>query len=621
MPEKLRPSFNVTEETVKELKKLIPEVFKDGLLDFEALQDALSGYSEDIGTDDKHFGLYWPGKKEAKKAATIPARGSLIPVPGDGVNEDTTKNIYIEGDNLEVLKLLQKSYASRIKMIYIDPPYNTGEDFIYKDDFSETIEEYWLKTGQMGESGIVTTTNKSASGRFHSNWCSMMYPRLRLARDFLSDDGIIFISIDGNEVAQLLKICDEIFGEENFVGLISRATGTTTGQDANRFGSSLDYLLVYCKSSFKLSGIDLSEKDIRRFNHEDARGKYSLLQMRKTGNSDRREDRPTMYYPVISPNGKQVFPMGPTGYESNWRFGVDTYKEYLSKDMIVWQTSRNGEIIPYVKYYLEGRTKQISNLWTDIDGNKKGSIELKSILDNKVFNNPKPIELIKKILKISECTNNDIILDFFSGSATTAHAVMQLNAEDGKNRQFIMVQLPELCDEKSEAIKAGYKNICEIGKDRIRKASKKIKENDKLILSNLDMGFKVFRLAPSNYKKWQNYTGIDIKEAEDMFSQFESPLIEDWKPENLLTEVMLLEGFQLDSEISSLKNFPKNKVQRVSSGFCEHNLYICLDRDIYAETIKALSLGENDIFICLDNAITDQDKMRLDDKPGRIKTI
>jgi adenine-specific DNA-methyltransferase len=245
---------------------------------------------------------------------------------------------------------------------------------------------------------------------------------------------------------------------------------------------------------------------------------------------------------------------------------------------------------------------------------------LREIFNGKeYFDFPKPVDLIKLVLEQS-VQNDDIILDFFSGSATTAHAVMQLNAEDGGNRQFIMVQLPEACDEKSEAYKAGYKNICEIGKERIRRAGKKIKAEAGLNGERLDIGFKVFRLAPSNYKKWQNYTGSDTKEVEGLFSQFENPLVDNWKPENLLTEIMLLEGFSLDSDISPLDSFKENKIQKVSSGFCEHSLFVCLDRTIHANTIKSLTLGDNDIFICLDNAITDQDKARLDDK-GLIKTI
>jgi adenine-specific DNA-methyltransferase len=250
MAGKLRPSFNINEETFNQLKKLIPEVFKDGMLDVGSLQDALSGYTEEIDTDDKYFGLYWPGKREAKRAAVILPRGSLIPVPGDGVDEDSTKNIYIEGDNLEVLKLLLKSYAGRVKMIYIDPPYNTGNDFVYKDVFSESAEEYWQKTGQVDESGVSTTTNKSASGRFHSNWCSMIYPRLKLAREFLSDDGVIFISIDDNEVAHLRKICDEIFGEENNLGQLVWKKKYTGGKHSSTFADYHEYILVYSKNCY-----------------------------------------------------------------------------------------------------------------------------------------------------------------------------------------------------------------------------------------------------------------------------------------------------------------------------------------------------------------------------------
>jgi adenine-specific DNA-methyltransferase len=332
-----------------------------------------------------------------------------------GKESDPT-HLIIEGDNYHALSVLNYTHAGKIDLIYIDPPYNTGnKDFIYNDRFVDREDSFR-----------------------HSKWLSFMAHRLRLAKNLLAETGVIFISIDDNEQAHLRLLCDQIFGEENFVGCICRATGTTTGQDAARIGSSFDYLLVYKRSDeFTLGGVPLSDGDVNRFNGVDERGQFSVLQLRKTGNSDRREDRPNMFYPIQSPEGNDVFPFGPTGYESRWRFSQETYKKYCDEGLIVWKKSRSGEITPYVKYYLDGRTKQVSNIWNDIDGNKKGSLELKDIFGEKVFDNPKPISLIERILQIG-ARKSAIILDFFAGSGTTGHAVLKLNAQDDGTRQFIL---------------------------------------------------------------------------------------------------------------------------------------------------------------------------------------
>jgi adenine-specific DNA-methyltransferase len=328
----------------------------------------------------------------------------------------------IIGDNYDALLNLLIQYRGKIDVIYIDPPY--GKD-------------------AMGE--FAKTNYDNAITR--DNLLSMLYPRLVLARQLLCDNGVIFCSIDDKNQAYVKGLFDEVFGEGNFVATISRATGTTTGQDANKLGSSLDYLLMYQKTDdFTLYGIEMDEKDLLRFNQEDEKGKFSTLQMRKTGNGDRRQDRPNMYYPVLDPNGNEVFPVGPTGYESRWRFEKKTYERMLQNNMIIWKESRNGKLTPYVKYYLEGRTKQVSNLWDKIDGNKKGSLELKEVLGGKFFDNPKPTQLIKKCISIATTDINSIILDFFAGSGTTGQAVLELNKQDGGKRQFILVNANEITD-------------------------------------------------------------------------------------------------------------------------------------------------------------------------------
>ena len=398
--EKLRPSFTFTQERLAELRQVVPEAFADGAINWEVLHDVFTPFLENEREGTERFGLFWPGKREARTLAAQPSKGTLLLAHSEGVNEETTGNIFIEGDNLEVLKLLQKSYAGQIKVIYIDPPYNTGNDFVYKDDFREPLEEYLMRTRQVDEEGKKQTTNTKSDGRYHSNWLNMMYPRLLLARQLLQDEGLIFVSIDDNELHNLRLIMNEIFGEENFLGCIVRATGTTTGQDSRGFGGSFDYVSVFSKNPKQaIGGIPLSNEDTARFSEEDEKGSYSLLQLRKTGNADRREDRPSMFYPVKSPDDDDIYPFGPSGYESRWRCGQSTYHKLADDNMIIWKRVKrdgNDQWSPYVKYYLEGREKRPSSLWTDLDGNKKATIELKELLGEKVFDAPKPVALLSR---------------------------------------------------------------------------------------------------------------------------------------------------------------------------------------------------------------------------------
>ena len=579
---------NAVTETINENGAVVRAIDKDILMQ-EINTSVVEGREE-------RYQFTWPDKKKSILLANAPISKTLRPVREESVNFDSTENLYIEGDNLDVLKLLQETYLGKVKMIYIDPPYNTGNDFVYEDDFAQSTGDYLEQSGQYDEAGNRLFRNLDTNGRFHTDWLNMMYPRLKVAKDLLSDDGVIFISIDDNEQDNLKKMCDEIFGSSNYFGCVTRATGTTTGQDSNKIGSSLDYLLIYKRtSSFTLEGIELSEDDEKRFSYEDNKGKYSLLQLRKTGNADRREDRPNMYYPLISPDGREVYPIGPTGYESRWRFGYSTYEKYLENDMIVWRTSRNAELLPYVKYYLEGRTKQVSNLWLDIDGNKKGTIDLKSAIGSKSFDNPKPVDLIIRVLKISGVNDNDIVLDFFSGSATTAHAIMKLNSEDEGNRKFIMVQLPEETNEKSEAYKAGYKNICEIGKERIRQAGNKIKEESPLTTQDLDVGFRVLKVDSSNMK--DVYYSPDEYDV-NLFDSLTNNIKEDRTGEDLLFQVMLDLGVLLSSKIDE-SIIADKKVFNVEDGY----LIACFDEDVTDETIKAIAQMKPYYFVMRDSSL------------------
>ena len=612
-PQRLRPSFKFDEERIEQIKAIVPEAFADSKINWETLHEALGDHLEPEDQSAEHFGLFWPGKRGARRLSTIPSAGSLNLTTGLGINEATTHNIFIEGENLEVLKLIQKSYAGRIKMIYIDPPYNTGnDDFIYKDDYKEPLEAYLKKTGEIDSEGILLTTNSKGDGRFHSKWLDMVYPRLRIANNLLHEEGAIFVSIDDNEIHNLREIMNEIFGEENFLGCIVRATGTTTGQDSRGFGNSFDYLIGYSKSiGYRVGGLALSEQDASRFSEEDDKGKHSMLQLRKTGYGDRREDRPFMYFPVTAPDGTEVYPIGPGGYESRWRVGQTTYKKFQDENLMVWKKKLKDGVeqwIPYVKYYLEGREKRPSPLWNDIDGNKKATIELKEVLGEKVFDNPKPTAFIMRLLQIStEPDTGDIVLDFFAGSGTTPHAVLKQNAEDGGNREYICVQFPEPTHDESIARKAGYSTISEICAERIRRVSKKMQEGK----TKGDLGFRAFKLCRSNFKAWQDYHGDDVKQIEMLFDNAESALVDGWTPDSLLTEVMLVQGFPLDGNVNPLPGCKLNHVHLITSTAVTHRLVVCLDGKIEEGTISQVDFEPGDIFICLDNAITDQMKLRL----------
>ena len=405
--------------------------------------------------------------------------------------------------------------------------------------------------------------NTTSNGRFHSDWLSMMYSRLRLARNLLADNGLIFISIDENELSNLKEVCDEIFGAENCRGVVSRPTGTPSGQGYNILVNEIDYILAYAKSAESaILGLPFSSEDEKIYDQEDDGGKYLTRTLRKTGGEDRREDRPTMHYGIKAPDGTVVFPVGPTGYESRWRCGEDSYWGLVKQSRIEWKQSSEGWK-PYQKFYLEGRLKQPSNLWEGIEGNKKASLTIKGLFGEKVFDTPKPVELIERCLKIAT-GKSDLILDFFAGSSTTAHAVMKLNAEDGGSRHFIMVQVPEPCNENSEAFKAGYKTIAEISKERIRRAGQQIKEGKRQ-----DVGFRVLKVDASNMADVY-YTPDSLDKSK--FDLFVDNIKPDRTPEDLLFQVMLDWGVDLALPIS------KQSIQGKDVFFVDGNaLAACFD--------------------------------------------
>ena len=622
--ERIKPEFLFDEEKIKQLKQIAPECFEDGKLNFETLRQNLGDWAQDEEDGDlEHFGLFWPGKKDARRLATIPPEGTLEPVYGEGLKSDGTpdddglndsKNIFIEGENLEVLKILQKSYANKIKMIYIDPPYNTGEDFIYDDNFTETVSEYLKRTGQIDEEGKPLTTNKKSDGRFHSKWLSMMYPRLKLARNILKDDGLIFISIDDNEVANLVSLMNEIFGEENKEGLITWRRRHNQPNDKTKvIGKVAEYILVYSKNNDELKtkgtfyGVPLSETRIKDYKNpdNDPKGRWSSNPWKAA------KGRGGTKYTIITPEG--------VIHDETWYGNEQTFDELIKDNRVHWTDKGKG--VPRIKIYLSEAMKNgqsAINFFTHdkYGSNQEGSAELEKLFDgNKVFDNPKPTRLLKSLMNIGT-GENDIIMDFFAGSGSLGHAFYEFCAENKVKNKFILCQLPHKITNDTEAgrnaLKLGYSDVSELCKDRLNKVLNNCKPE-----SN---GYRHLRLNFSNYKKWNDVQGEDISQLENSLDLFNSsPLREDWNKNKLLTELILLEGFPLDAT-QSKSTIGSNEIVKVESEMVPNTLLICLDDEIEESLIDQLELGNASTFICLDSAISNQNKLRLSDK-GLIKTI
>ncbi|MBD1866133.1 site-specific DNA-methyltransferase [Cyanobacteria bacterium FACHB-471] len=615
----LQRNFSLDQERLELLKQIVPEVFADGKINWETLKESLGEYPEEDEPGVEHFGLSWAGKREARKVASLPTRGTLIPVPGKGIDEKTTRNIFIEGDNLEVLKLLQKSYAGRIKMIYIDPPYNTGNDFIYNDSFSESIDTYLSRTGQTDDSGKLLTSNPKAGGRFHSNWLSMMYPRLKLARNLLQDDGLIIISISDHEVAHLKLLLNEIFGEECFLAqLVWKSRQFPDSRATSHISTDHEYILVYSKDSdCSFRGV---QRDESKFSNpdNDPRGPWmsrSLLGLATV------EKRPNLHYEMIDPvTGASYMPPANTG----WRYSKERMHQLIRQGYILFPKKADGR--PREKKFRSDLANEFISFPTIIDNifTAQGTAEIRDLFGFEAFDFPKPAVLIKALIE-QTTGKEDLILDFFAGSGTTAQAVMELNLQDGGSRKYICVQLPEDQSISKEAIKRGYENISDLSRERIREVAirikKKSKENLDFHNSQQDLGFRVYNLHRSNFKAWSNHLGQNFEEIQASFLDFEDSLVNGWKEQDVIVEILLHEGFPLDSGMNYQNHFPKNKVLVVESTSVAHQLFICLDESIADETTQQLQqLEHDDVFICLDIALTDQAKMRLSDVCN-IKTI
>ena len=585
-------SMNIEQANMDKLKAVFPECFAEGKLDIDKL---LSLCGEYIDNDFEKYKFEWKGKAECLRLAQKRSTGTLRPCPEESVNFDTTQNLYIEGDNLEVLKLLQTAYYRKIKMIYIDPPYNTGNDFVYEDDFADPMARYKEVTRQ------TTKSNPETMGRYHTNWLNMMYPRLRLAANLLRDDGVIFISIDDNEVTNLKRLCDETFGEENFAGQFPWRKRTAKSDVP--FGISQDYEWVLCYARSDAFVACLEGGTRKYYETDDLPGRpWRIHDLTKQTSAS---ERPNSFFTIVNPKTGEEYPANPN---RTWAVTKETFEQYYSQNRIVFPGDYDFLNIskPALRYFKEDDMKKAgdkfgyipasTNLPDIVGMTQDGTKEIVSLFECKLFGFPKPVEFTKHFLKMATITSkddNDIILDFFSGSATTAHAVMQLNAEDGGNRQFIMVQLPEVCDEKSEAYKAGYKNICEIGKERIRRAGKKLTETDGQIKLGeeakqpLDVGFKVYKLDSSNLKTW-DAAPIEDDDLLTLYNRMNG-MIHRVKPDrtdlDMVYEIMLKLGVPLTYSVQKIDLNGKSAYTVGEDCL----LLICLAENVQPEDVETMA--------------------------------
>lgn len=612
MMEKMKMhSPNLTQENIARIRELFPGCVaeaqsEDGkpklAVDFDQLRQELS--ESIVEGPQERYHLNWPGKREALLTANAPIARTLRPCREESVDFDTTKNLFIEGDNLEALKLLQETYLSKVKMIYIDPPYNTGNDFIYEDDFSENSDEFLKRSNQKDEEGNRLIANTEANGRFHSDWLSMMYPRLKLARNLLSDDGVIFISIDDHEVHSLMRVCSEIFGEENFIAQLAVQLNPR-GRHLDKFvAKTHESILIFVKDAMNenaIYGIEKEGRMVDEYNREDERGKYRLLGLRNRNQSFNPTTRPKLYYPLfVNPNDgsvslirddtftDEVWPDAPDGTKTCWTWG----KEKVTNESILLTAEKTAdEWRIYRKDYLVGADGELAktlvkSVWmTKEITNDQGRKVIKDLFGSAVMDFPKSTELLKTLIQIGT-NGKDLVLDFFAGSATTAHAVINQNAEDGGHRKFIMVQLPEPCDEKSSAYKAGFQSIAELSKERIRRAGKKSIEGEYHEGWNKDIGFRVLKVDSSNM--------ADVYYRPDAIEQgqlkiFTDNIKSDRKPEDLLFQVLLDWGVDLSLPIR------KETVQGKTVFFVNeppYDLVACFDTGVSEDLVKELARFE-----------------------------
>ena len=594
-------------ELAQQLRQVVPQAFTEGKIDFDKLRAALGDF---VDERPERYSFSWSGKRDAIRLLQTPSRATLVPAHAESVNFDATENLFIEGDNLEVLKLLYKSYFGRVKMIDIDPPYNTGNDFVYPDNYADPLKTYLELTQQI-------TSNPETSGRYHSAWLSMMYPRLFLARQLLSEDGVIFVHIDDHEIHNLRLVMNEIFGEENFVcALVWKRRQNVDSRAKTGVSVDHEYLVVYRQAGeSRLRG---QEKDLTKYSNPDDDPRGPWLSGDLTGLATK-EQRPNLHYDLVNPKTGDAYKCPVNG----WRYGKPTMARLIEDNRIIWPPALSGR--PRLRRYQNELTEEFTGLSSILNTvyNTQGTKELKELFDGRdVMDFPKPVDYIKLLIQQgTDPDGDDIVLDFFAGSCTTAQAVLEQNREDGGNRRFIMVQLPEPTGNKD------YATIADIGKERIRRVIAKMKKESagKLDLKDRetpeDLGFKVFKLAESNYKQW---TGVPADGSPAAYAaqvgMFADPLVDGWKPENVIYEVAVKEGYGLNCRIESVGSVKKNTVHRVTDPDKEQSFYICLDDKVRLDALKPLELKRDDLFICRDRALDDDAAANLA-LQCRLKTI
>jgi len=608
-----RQSPDLRQEGIARLRELFPEAVTEGKIDFAKLREALG---DEVDDRPERYSFTWAGKRDAIRLLQTPSRATLVPCPEESVNFEATNNVFIEGENLEVLKLLYKSYAGRVKMIYIDPPYNTGNDFIYPDNFTDPLDTYLKLTAQKDSEGNLLTSNPETSGRYHSAWLTMMYPRLFVARQFLREDGLIFVSIDDVEMPVLRLMMNELFGEDNFVATVVWKKTYGGGAKVKHVVGLHEYIVCYCRNKNLLGPIDLPpDPEARKYYTEKdskfaIRGPYRTQPLATTS----MDDRPNLRFAIRS-KGEEIWP------EKQWQWSQDRVQKALENDELVFSNQKGRWSVRYKQYLRdENGVERAAKPFSILEGpyTQVGTAEVAGLLgDGKIFSFPKPPTLITGLLSYGWGDKEAIILDFFAGSGTTGQAVFDLNHADGGNRRFILVQLPEVVPPDSAPGKAGLRTIADIGKQRLRSliAEAKKYSKGKLDLKDRetpeDLGFKVFKLAESNYQCWR---GTDAKTGEALLAEMEKqvdPLLPGWKPMNVIYEVALKEGYSLTCRVEEVPAAAGNTVYRVTDADKGQSFLICLDDKLKAATVKALGLKKEDLFICRDVALTDEQAANL----------
>jgi len=616
-------SHTISDEKRRELLSLFPEVRTEGeKVDFNRLKLALG---ESVDTGKERYGLTWPGKADCFKAIQTPSLGTLLPVPEESVNWDTTENLIIEGDNLEVLKLLQKSYIGKVKMIYIDPPYNTGNDFIYPDDYAESLQTYLEYTGQVDSQGKRFSTNSDTEGRFHSKWLNMMYPRLYLSRNLLRDDGVLFVSIDDNELENLRRICSEIFGEENFIACLPTVMNLKGNQDEFAFAGTHEYTLAYArsKSNARFGEFSSTDEDLEEWD-EDEFGPYKQgANLKATGKNAPRERRPNLFFPIyVGSDGKvglerrsssdlELYPRT-EGRDMSWRWSEDRFRT-APQDVIV---SRDGDQVSLYKKQRPAvgdlpSKKPKTLLYKPEYSSGNGTNAVKALFGQKLFDAPpKPPELIKDLVEIGN-DKDGVVLDFFAGSGTTAQAVLELNRRDGGKRHFILVQLPEPLSPEDETQKAGAafcdsihkpRNLAELTKERVRRVIVGMNDKDE---SNA-RGFRVFRLDESNFKVWDSARPENPDALQRRLTDHVHHIREGRSDQDILTELLLKSGFPPTTSLSEVTVGGK-KAYKVADG----RLVVCLDHHLTLEAIRAIADLKPERVVCLDEGFEGNDQLKV----------